>query len=217
MKAEKWEGAELAAKQATVAKEDLAAIKRGVVADHWQTLRGLLQQLQKEHSLAEIDLLDVGCGVGYGSAVFNHLLPGFIHRYWGMDTNDHAIEVALKNKWGHGFIIRDICDIALPPSNDIVMSNGTLNHIHEWRDALRNMAATARRWVLLHRLWVYMDDTPTSGMVSQAYGRNVWHMRINEDQMVGVLAAHGFTLKQKLSSNGLGDPQAGWTYLFERA
>ena len=210
MKADKWQGAELALRQWGAAKDDLEAYRRGRVKDSWKTLGRIVAGLDAPDPLV---MLDVGCGLGAAAEI----LPGVSGReidYWGMDTNTEAIHIARTEFPEQSFFHDDIVTMTGPDVFDLVMSNGTLNHIHDWETALRNMAGLTRRWVILHRLWVYVDDTPTSGLIRQAYNCSVWHMRLNEGEMAEVM--QGFRLVENVSSDGQDAPEGGRTYLFER-
>jgi len=212
VKAEKWEGAELALRMWGAAQDDLEAYRRGVIRDSWRVVGQMIAGLDAPDPLV---LLDVGCGIGAACEI----LAGVSGReidYWGADCNHEAISIAWSEFPKHNFMPCDILDMATNPIFDIVMSNGTLNHIHEWQDALRNMAALSNRWILLHRLWVYLDKTASSGAIKQAYNRNLWHMRINEGEMSDYMAELGFGLAERVSSDLKNAPTEGWTYLFEK-
>lgn len=212
MRADKWEGAELALRQWGAAQEDLDAHRRGRTRDSWKVLGRIVAGLGAEDPLV---MLDVGCGLGAAAEILADV-SGRTLDYWGMDSNTEAIYIARSEFPEQNFIQGDILTTGGPDVFDLAMSNGTLNHIHDWETALRNIAKLTRRWVILHRLWVYVDKTPTSGLIREAYNRSVWHMRINEGEMTGLMAEEGFRLVENVSSDGKDAPEGGRTYLYER-
>lgn len=210
-------GKEAAEAQEAIAIEQVRDLQNGVVPDSWLVLGGLITKLSESKQHKTATMLDVGCGVAAIAQFLERLSPMPIH-YYGLDTNQAAIDIALEKARGHGLLNADITQFRLPGGFDFVLSNGTLNHIQEWQAALRNMAAMTcfNRWLILHRLWVFHDDTPTEAKLKQAYGQDVWHLRINEAEIVELLEGLGFDLLEKTSSDGSDDPMAGWTYVFER-
>lgn len=210
MKADKWRGAELALRQWGAAKDDLDAYRRGRVGDSWKTLGRIVGALDAPDPLA---MLDAGCGLGAASEILPDLTGRQID-YWGIDTNWDAIYIAQDEFPEAHFLPHDILTMTGTAVFDLVLSNGTVNHIHDWKKALERMATLSARWVILHRLWVYVDDTPTSGLIREAYNCSVWHMRLNEGEMTE--AMQGFRLVENVSSDGQDAPEGGRTYLFER-
>lgn len=211
---------EASVKYAIGIKHELGRLEQGIINAHWHVLANLLQTIWCEDLTwyDEGHLLDVGCGAGHASIILSKLM-GDGMSYLGCEPSERMRAVGTKLCPDAGVNDMDILkvpDQAQGHWAQIVMSNGTLNHIHEWGQALAMMALLSEKYVILHRLWVYMDDSPSCGILKQAYDQSIWHMRINQNEMKRLMEREGFELKQKASSNGSGDPLAGWTFLFQR-
>lgn len=211
---------EASVKYAIGIQHELGRLGQGIINAHWHVLANLLQTIWTNDLVwcDERTLLDVGCGAGHASVILPKLVGDWIS-YFGCEPSERMRAVGKKLCPDAGVNDMDILkvpDHAQRRWAQIVMSNGTLNHIHAWRQALAMMALLSEKYVILHRLWVYMDDSPSCGIIKQAYDQNIWHMRINQREMKRVMEREGFELKQRVSSNGSGEPLAGWTFLFER-
>ena len=81
------------------------------------------------------DVLEIGCGNGYGGYLLNQLEP---KSYIGVDMMDEQIEIARKNYPGLQFIVQDATDLSqlATASKDVVIIFGALHHIPEWRKVL---------------------------------------------------------------------------------
>ena len=199
-------------------KHELGRVEQGIINAHWHVLANLLQTIWADNWSDERALLDVGCGAGHASVILPKLVGDAIN-YYGCEPSESMRAVGKKLCPDAGVNDMDILKVpkhAQKSWAQIVMSNGTLNHIHEWGQALAMMALLSEKYVILHRLWVYMDDSPSCGIIKQAYDQSIWHMRINQGEMKRLMEREGFELKLRVSSNGSGDPLAGWTFLFKR-
>jgi ubiquinone/menaquinone biosynthesis C-methylase UbiE len=93
-------------------------------------LLGLREQAQ--------DILEVGCGAGYGAVLLSTLRP---KSYVGIDLMPEMIVLA-KNQPGltsAEFLVLDAADMSvfLDQSKDIVVIFDILHHIPEWRQVVR--------------------------------------------------------------------------------
>lgn len=81
------------------------------------------------------DVLEIGCGNGYGAHLLNQLEP---KSYIGLDIMEEQIEIARRDFPQYEFIIQDATDLSQFPdaSRDIVMIFGVLHHIPEWRKVI---------------------------------------------------------------------------------
>ena len=193
-----------------LAQKQLADLEKGVVPDSWQVLGRILG------GFAYLDILDIGCGVGSTFKFIQHLVSGDV-KYFGIDSNAAAIDYAKTrgaNNHSDGNIYR--LNPHMSEVYNVVLSNGTLNHLQYWTRALSEMARLSYFFVILHRLWVHHDDTPTETWYQEVYGEQVFHSRINEKEMVDLLDGLDFELLEKTSSDGSGKLDAGWTYVFGR-
>lgn len=81
------------------------------------------------------DILEIGCGNGYGGYLLNQLEP---KSYIGLGVMEEQIEIA-RTKYPHyQFIVQDATDLSqfANASKDIVIIFGVLHHIPEWRKTL---------------------------------------------------------------------------------
>jgi ubiquinone/menaquinone biosynthesis C-methylase UbiE len=81
------------------------------------------------------DVLEIGCGNGYGGYLLNQLGP---KSYIGLDVMEEQIEIAKKNQPQYKFIVQDATDLSqfADASKDVVIIFGVLHHIPEWRKVI---------------------------------------------------------------------------------
>ncbi len=83
------------------------------------------------------DILEIGCGSGYGAVLLSTLQP---KSYIGVDLMPE--QIALTGQWhlsGYEFKLMDASDMKEIPSQsrDIIVIFGILHHIPEWRKVIR--------------------------------------------------------------------------------
>jgi ubiquinone/menaquinone biosynthesis C-methylase UbiE len=85
-----------------------------------------------------LDVLEVGCGSGYGAVLVGRLQP---RSYVGIDIMPEQIELARKQAGSVGaeFLVMDAADMRAFPdaSKDGVVIFDILHHIVKWRDVIR--------------------------------------------------------------------------------
>ena len=81
------------------------------------------------------DVLEIGCGSGYGAYLLNQLQP---KSYVGLDVMTEQLELARKNYPQFQFLIQDAEDLSQfeNESKDVVIIFGVLHHIPNWRKAI---------------------------------------------------------------------------------
>ena len=81
------------------------------------------------------DILEIGCGNGYGGYLLNQLGP---RSYIGLDVMEEQVAIARRKYPQFQFIIQDATNLGefADASKDIVVLFGVLHHIPEWRKAL---------------------------------------------------------------------------------
>jgi len=81
------------------------------------------------------DVLEIGCGNGFGGYLLNQLEP---KSYFGLDVMEEQIEIARKNHPQYQFLVQDATDLGkfADASKDVVVIFGVLHHIPEWRKAI---------------------------------------------------------------------------------
>ncbi len=83
------------------------------------------------------DVVELGCGSGYGAALLMAQGP---RSYVGMDVMAEQIELAKgRGLAGAEFLVRNVADMTNIHSNskDVVVVFAILHHVPEWREALR--------------------------------------------------------------------------------
>jgi ubiquinone/menaquinone biosynthesis C-methylase UbiE len=81
------------------------------------------------------DVLEIGCGSGYGAYLLSHLNP---KSYIGLDVMEEQIELARRNYPQFQFLIQDAEDLSqlADTTRDVVIIFGVLHHIPNWRKAI---------------------------------------------------------------------------------
>lgn len=89
--------------------------------------------------VANKDVLEIGCGNGYGGHLLNQLGP---KSYVGLDVMEEQIEIARRKYPKYRFIVQDAADLGQFPgeSRDVVIIFGVLHHIPEWRKVIDEIA-----------------------------------------------------------------------------
>lgn len=85
------------------------------------------------------DILEIGCGNGYGGYLLNQLQP---KSYIGLDVMEEQIEIARRKYPQYHFIVQDAADLSRFTNNskDVVIIFGVLHHIPEWRKTIDEIA-----------------------------------------------------------------------------
>jgi ubiquinone/menaquinone biosynthesis C-methylase UbiE len=78
------------------------------------------------------DVLEIGCGSGYGAHLLNQLGP---KSYLGLDVMTEQLDLAKRNYPQFQFITQDAEDLSQfqNESKDVVVIFGVLHHIPNWR------------------------------------------------------------------------------------
>lgn len=85
------------------------------------------------------DVLEIGCGNGYGGYLLNQLEP---KSYIGLDVMEEQIEIAHRKYPQNNYLVQDATDLSQfsTASKDIVIIFGVLHHITEWRKTIDEIA-----------------------------------------------------------------------------
>ncbi len=85
------------------------------------------------------DILEIGCGNGYGGYLLNQLEP---KSYIGLDVMEEQIAIARQKYPQYQYLIQDGTDLSQFANNskDVVIIFGVLHHIPEWRKAIDEIA-----------------------------------------------------------------------------
>lgn len=86
-------------------------------------------------SIKDKDVLEIGCGNGYGALLINQYAP---HSYVGLDVMEEQIARARQRYPQFTFLVQDATDLSqfANASQDVVIIFGVLHHIPEWRKVI---------------------------------------------------------------------------------
>jgi ubiquinone/menaquinone biosynthesis C-methylase UbiE len=81
------------------------------------------------------DVLEIGCGNGFGGYLLNQLRP---KSYVGLDVMEEQIAIACKKYPQYQFLVQDAANLSrfADASKDVVIIFGVLHHIPEWRKVI---------------------------------------------------------------------------------
>ena len=81
------------------------------------------------------DVLEIGCGSGYGAYLLNQLT---LKSYIGLDVMTEQVELARRNYPQFQFLLQDAEDLSQfeNESRDVAIIFGVLHHIPNWRKAI---------------------------------------------------------------------------------
>jgi ubiquinone/menaquinone biosynthesis C-methylase UbiE len=85
------------------------------------------------------DVLEIGCGNGFGGHLLNQLGP---NSYVGLDMMEEQVAIAQKKYPQHQFLVQNATDLSrfTNASKDVVIIFGVLHHIPEWRKVIDEIA-----------------------------------------------------------------------------
>lgn len=89
------------------------------------------------------DVLEIGCGNGYGALLLNQMRP---KSYLGLDVMEEQIALARKDYPQFEFLLKDAADLGpiADASRDVVVIFGVLHHIPAWRNVLDEIVRVLR-------------------------------------------------------------------------
>jgi len=205
----------IAPQQRQLVDQQLEAMRNGSPPEHFEVVGRILLQFREQ--TGSIKLLDAGCGSAYYSEIVNFFVPGWV-QYVGVDYNPGMLDMAQQYYPVLPLARMDLRNLAMRDGAfDLVMSGAVIVHIKEWKAAVRELARVTRRWLLLHRTWLYTRN-PTSVTVERHYDRDVYIVRINEGELLTLMTNLKMDLVMKCDS-GEGKLPPGLennTYMFER-
>lgn len=145
------------------------------------------------------DVLEVGCGSGYGAQRLAILKP---RSYIGLDFMPEQVALAQKRMPGAEFIVQDAAKMADIPtaSRDTVVVFGVLHHIPERRAAVSEMYR-----VLRPGGEVYLEE-PDGGIIAWFEGLFKWGhpVTFRLKELESHVQASGFNIVHRLHLAGFG-------------
>ena len=186
-----WLGARTVERQERAYQGLIAAMKRGeprldfTVAAAAVTATGL----------ANPGLLEVGCGSGYYSEVFDNLLAGKLC-YTGIDYSDAMIARARARYPSTAFDVADATRMPYPEAAfDIVFNGVSLMHIIDYASAIREAARVAGHSCILHTVPVF-EDQETTYLRKYAYGAPVVEIIFGKQELMALCRRSGLRLER---------------------
>lgn len=138
-------------------------------------------------------VLEVGCGGGYYSEVFEHLLGGGFD-YLGVDNSPAMVSLARRRYPTRGFDLADGCDLGLPAASfDVVFNGVSLMHILSYEEAIAESRRVARSHCIYHSVPLF-DRRPTTYLRKYAYGGLVVEIIFNRSELMRCFARNGLSL-----------------------
>lgn len=94
-------------------------------------------------NIKDKDVLEIGCGNGYGAFLINKQSP---RSYMGLDLMEQQIECARKRYPQLTFLVQDATDLSqfADASKDVVIIFGVLHHIPDWRKVIEETKRVLR-------------------------------------------------------------------------
>lgn len=213
-----WTEKDIAESQRKLVDKQLLALHAGNAPAHFAVLGEAMSWLKARSGLKTATLLDAGCASAYYYEIIQYYVPDWVE-YTGLDYSSAMLDLAREKYPGITTIERDLrCTGLDDGSFDIVLSGAALMHIRDWREALIELARIAGVWLILHRTWVFTDETPTTMRVGDAYGHPAWYIRFDEKELLELNEQAGFALVfERLSGEGGEGPgRSIKTYVFGR-
>lgn len=145
--------------------------------------------------LVESKLLEIGCGGGYHSEIFERFALSR-PTYLGTDFSAEMIESARLRYPGADFEIADAT--ALPYTDgqfDIVFDGVALMHILDFDAAISEMARVAKNYCIFHCVPVF-EERETTYLSKYAYGEPVVETVFNRRDLEHKFEVHGLMIEQ---------------------
>jgi SAM-dependent methyltransferase len=147
--------------------------------------------------IAEPCLLEVGCGSGYYSEVFNTLLPGGV-RYTGIDYSEAMIARARARYPLFSFDIGDATKLPYGDrAFDVVFNGVSLLHIVDYQAAVREAARVASHYCIFHTVPVHQHRT--TFLSKYAYGGRVAEIIFDKGELMSLCRKVGLRLEGEWS------------------
>ena len=190
--ADSWKDSAITRGQSALGFGEVERWKRGESIAPFDALRTITKGLP-----AGVESIhETGCGAGYNFAVLRHC--GFNGDYIGTDYSRSMIVEAFVRTEHLGrarFVLWD-CRLPSPMldidvSADLIIEGCAILHIADWRTALANVAARARKFLLIHRLPIIRPGEPPVSR-KEAYGVPCIERRFDRGEIVDAVAVLGF-------------------------
>ncbi len=147
-------------------------------------------------------VLEVGCGVGHGSALAE--IAGIRSgSYSGIDISERAIAIARELYPDCMWYCVDAKTLPTFDKRDIVIDGSCVLHIEDWRSHLAALCGVSKDAVILHRLPIHVDGQPTTtATTTQGYGQTFPAWRFAGGEVADEMRKHGFEMTEARMAHG---------------
>lgn len=169
-------------------RSELASFRMGGKVAPFNALLACLGHLDMGFSPS---LLDIGASSGMYSEVLE--LAGYGFEYRACDFSPAFAVLAEKLYPGIAFDVADARSLPYADNAfDVVMSGGTIMHIREYGQVIREAARVASKYVIFHRTPITADHT--SFWVKDAYGIPCLEIHFNELELLSLFMESGLEI-----------------------
>jgi SAM-dependent methyltransferase len=197
--------------QAEQAEIDLRDWLAGKPHEAFDALKAVLSPISPTDDMT---FLEIGSGCGYNAAVF--LMTGQRQIYHGLDISLAMVEYANK-QFGH------IGKFSVGSAESLPFSDGSMDctclaaviqHMPDYRPAIREAIRVSNRSVILHRVQATRGET--NEFVNEAYSTKLPTRELNEDELLSFCESAGLKL---VHAHRWGDVSKAFnaSFLFEKS
>lgn len=158
-----------------------AWLNKSLPLSQWQLMEPILRKKKvpslampvikiiKKLNLKRTKLLDVGCSSGYYYDFFKWAKLNV--KYAGCDVSSDFISLAKRKHWGVDFSVAQIANLPYDDNSfDLVLASGVLHTELNYRQAIEEIARVSSRYILLHRLPIFISNSRISYYQKVGYG-----------------------------------------------
>jgi len=161
--------------------------------------RDAFERFILENSGPGTRLLDAGCSTGVEA--YRLQQKGYLGSYVGVDSNQKALHLALRNLHGSpvSFALSDLEATSFPDTGfDIVLTKDVIEHAPSYRAIVREMARLTGTWLILS-MFIRMGDE-TSSVREGPPG--LFHNRYQRSEFVAFASTLGLEPPSTLYESG---------------
>jgi SAM-dependent methyltransferase len=167
-------------------------------------------------------LIEVGCGGGYYSEAFDHLLPDKL-QYTGADYSEASIRCAKRHYQMSSFCVADATRLPFADSAfDIVFNGAALMHMVDHEAAICEAARISCGYCIFHNVPIFRGHQ-TTYLRKYAYGAPVIEIVFCEEELISMCKSAGLHLVRQWTglpydvSHATGHASCAETFLFAAA
>lgn len=150
-------------------------------------------------SLRQLNVLDVGCGSGMHSKLFDYVIQGKKVKYTGCEISKEVVDVCKKINPSRKFFISYADKIVAKDGDfNMVFSSSVLHYtLEKWKKSLKEMTRVTSKYLLLTRFPISKYDKSyyVNQTVNTVYGReNHYFIVLNRKTFEGEVASLGLKI-----------------------